>query len=46
MKMRKLSIKKTQRIVYEINPVLDSVLDEKKPKKATMIMPTPVNINT
>jgi hypothetical protein len=33
-------------MVYDINPVFDSVLEEKKPRKATIIMPTPVNIKT
>lgn len=46
MKIRKFTIKNTQRIVYDIKPVLDSVLDEKNPRKATIIIPTPVNMRT
>jgi hypothetical protein len=46
MKIRKLIIRNIHKIVYDINPFFDSVLDEKNPKNATIIMPTPVNIST
>jgi hypothetical protein len=46
MNIRKFSIRKTQRTVYEIKPILLSVLETKKPRKATIIIPTPVNIKT
>lgn len=46
MKIRKFSIRKTQRTVYEINPILLSLLVTKNPRKATIIIPTPVTMRT
>lgn len=46
MKIKKFTKSTTQNTLYEINPVLLSAFEAKNPRKATIIIATPVPINT